>query len=82
MVKKVKGLCYGCVRFHPKAAGNCVLARAWLNLEGKHKYSLMVVDCPLFLPAEEVFPDVEDTHEKAKSERTGNKKIDEDESLV
>lgn len=70
-MKQVKGLCYGCVRFHPKAAGNCKLAVSWMGLERKHKFKLMVYDCEWFAPAQEVF---------SEPEKTGNKKIDEDES--
>jgi len=52
---KVKNLCDGCVRYHPKGVGNCVLANAWMRLSSQHKYTLVVTDCPLFLSPKVVF---------------------------
>jgi hypothetical protein len=72
-MKREDGLCYNCARFHPKAKGNCVLARSWMGLERKHKFKLMVYECEWHIPPKEVFP---------VEEKTGNKKIDEDEGLV
>lgn len=76
-MKRDKGLCYGCVRFHPKAKGNCVLARSWASLERKHKFKLAVTDCEWFASQEETFPE-----ENAQPTKTGNLKIDGDESKV
>lgn len=72
-MKRVRGLCSNCARYHPKAVGNCILAKGWMSLERKHKYKLMVYECEWHITPQEVFPD------KGK---TGNKKIDEDEGLV
>ncbi len=72
--------CKKCVRFHPKAIGNCKLANAWMYLEGMYKFKLSVSDCPVFLEPKKVFaePKKKDKKEKAP-EKTGNKKIDAEE---
>ena len=53
---RVVTLCHNCVRYHPKAKGNCILARDWMRLQRKHKYTLMVLDCPQYIAPKEVFP--------------------------
>ena len=77
-MEKIRGLCTGCVRFHPKAVGNCILAKDWMFLSKKHGYTLMVVECPLFISGDEVFAE----ELNAQPVRTGNKKIDFDEAVV
>lgn len=67
---KNKGLCHNCVRFHPKAKGNCVWANSWMGLERKHGYKLAVMECSLYAPVEEVFPEPKSrkTKEEPKQE--------------
>ena len=76
-MKRLKGLCQNCVRYHPKAAGNCVWAKGYMSLENRHGYKLMVVDCPAFVPPEEVFPEKPKKREKSEDPKTG-----EDEGLA
>ena len=72
-MKGNKGLCFTCARYNPKAVGNCILAKDWMYLSKKHKYTLAVVDCEYFISVAAAFPE---------APKTGNKKIDLDEGLV
>ena len=64
MARKRISLCKTCVRYHPKAQAHCILARDCDFLQEKHKYVLMVIDCPHYVTPEEVFP-IEEVEEEA-----------------
>ena len=59
---KLIGLCQNCARYHPRAAGNCILARDASRVARKHKYNLMVTECEFHILPEVAFP--EPTEEK------------------
>ena len=79
-----KGLCVNCVRYHPRGAANCVWAKSWMATERKHEYKLAVVECAMYLEPKEVFKEEVNAQptKREKTGKTGNKKIDEDESKV
>ena len=47
--------CKDCVRYNPKAVGNCRMAQSVANLEKKYGFKLSVFDCPFHAPPREVF---------------------------
>jgi hypothetical protein len=51
----MKGKCLKCVRYHPKAVGNCRKAQSVRNLEKRHKVNLSVTKCNEYLAPELVF---------------------------
>lgn len=53
----MKGKCLKCVRYHPKAVGNCRMAHSIGNLEKKYRFNLSVTKCPEFLEPDLVFPE-------------------------
>ena len=55
-MRRVIGMCETCVRFHPKAEGNCEIAKEIEVLRKKYKCSMLLTDCPKFLSPTEVFP--------------------------
>lgn len=61
------GMCGSCVRYNPKAKAHCILAKDVGDLQRKHAalgdFKLMVCDCYLHLPIEEVFPEEEPKEE-------------------
>lgn len=67
--------CKDCVRYHPRAVGNCDMAKSWANLEKRYGFTLAVVDCPHYLAPEVVFPaewtseDMEEEKPKRKPRR-------------
>lgn len=65
--------CKNCVRYHPKAVGNCRMAQSWANLEKQHGFTLVVIDCPHYVEPEVVFG-MEWTAEEPKPKKTRRKK--------
>lgn len=51
----MKGKCLKCVRYHPKAVGNCRKAQSVRNLEKRLKVNLSVTKCNEYLAPELVF---------------------------
>jgi hypothetical protein len=61
----MKGKCLKCVRFHPKAVGNCKIAQSVRNLEKRYGFNLSVTKCPEFLDPDLVFVEPEPEHPMA-----------------
>ena len=57
MFFSIVGLCQGCVRYHPKASGNCEIAKEWIELQKKYECKIMLTSCPNFLSPTEAFPE-------------------------
>lgn len=59
-MKAFWGVCGSCARWNPGSSGNCILSKDVGALQKKHselgEFHLMVMDCYLFVPIEEVFP--------------------------
>ncbi len=58
----MKGKCLKCVRFHPKAVGNCRMAVSAMNLEKKYGYNISITKCPEYVEPQEVFKEPEPEH--------------------
>jgi len=65
--------CKDCVRYHPRAVGNCNMAQSWANLEKRYGFTLAVVDCPHYTAPEVVFP-MEWTAEEEKPKKKAKRK--------
>lgn len=55
----MEGLCKDCVRFHPRAKGNCTMARHGMHLERKWQrinWQMAVLSCDEYITASAVFP--------------------------
>lgn len=64
--------CKDCVRYHPKAVGNCNMAQSWANLEKRYGFTLAVVECPHYTAPEVAFP-MEWTAEEPEEEKPKRK---------